>query len=392
MKIIGIVGLGYVGRPLGRAFYNKGATVIGVDIKDIDETFTVTKDYNQLRSCDAIIITVPTPLLEGSFTPDLSFIEASCTSTGKVLRKGQLVILESTTYPGTTREIVVPILEKESGLSAKEDFYVAYSPERVDPTELDKWPIEDVPRVLGGYTEKALYKAIEVYSIILKKIHKVSSCEVAEASKLLENSFRAVNIAFVNELKPVFSNMDIDIKEVIDAAKTKPFGYLPFYPSLGVGGHCIPVDPWYLSYKVSDEDCYVPSLIENSCIINERMYFYVLTVILKALNYVFGKKKVLIVGVAYKPDIDDDRNSPSYKLIKSLEEQNVKVDYHDPYIPEAKGMESVSLDNIEDYDCVVLCVAHHCLNLSDIAKRAKCLVDTTNSRWLKSYNNHYYAA
>ncbi|HTP14027.1 MAG TPA: nucleotide sugar dehydrogenase [Bacteroidota bacterium] len=355
--VVGVIGLGYVGLPLNLCFAEKKFHSIGFDIdrtkvdalnagqsyikhipsdrikKAKDSGFFVaTTDYSKLKDCDAILIAVPTPLNKNR-EPDMEFVVSSCEAVSRQLRKGQLVVLESTTYPGTTDELMVRILEK-SGLKANKDFYAAFSPEREDPNNRD-YRTETIPKVVGATSPDGLAVADKMYSQIVVRTVPVSSARVAESTKLVENIFRSVNIALVNELKMAFMKMDIDIWEVIEAAKTKPFGFMPFYPGPGLGGHCIPIDPFYLTWKAREYGV-ATRFIELAGEINTSMPSFVVQKVMDALNDI-GKplkgSKILVLGLAYKANVDDDRESPSYELMKELEEKGAIVEYHDPYVP-----------------------------------------------------------
>ncbi len=405
---IGIIGLGYVGLPLVIEFSRAGFNVTGFDIdqekvntlksgksyirhipseviRDL-KNFTPTTDFSKLSEMDCIIICVPTPLNEYR-EPDMSYVFNTAKTIAKYLRKGQLVVLESTTYPGTTDEDLRAILE-ESGLKAGVDFYLAYSPEREDPGNKE-FTTKKIPKVVGGFTPKCLELANTLYSQIVEKTVPVSSTKVAEATKLLENIYRAVNIALVNELKMLFDRMGIDIWEVIEAAKTKPFGFQAFYPGPGLGGHCIPVDPFYLTWKAREYD-FSTKFIELAGEINTSMPYYVVQKVIEALNQ-RGKPikgaKILILGLAYKKDVDDARESPSLVLIKLLKEKGAEVDYNDPYIPKPPKMRKYRLDkcsvelteeNLKKYDCVVIATDHSYYDPDFLLKHANLIVDTRN--------------
>ena len=411
---VGIIGLGYVGLPLVIEFCKQGFPVIGFDvdgkkvellkqgksyikhihsnkIKEIQ--FTPTTDFSQLKGCDCIIICVPTPLNKYR-EPDLSYVLNTTRTIARYLRKGQLIVLESTTYPGTTDEDMRAILE-ETGLKAGDDFYLAYSPEREDPANKD-FSTATIPKVVGGYTEKCLAVAKALYDSIVVKTVPVPSTKVAEATKLLENIYRAVNIALVNEMKMLFDRMGIDIWEVIEAAKTKPFGYQPFYPGPGLGGHCIPIDPFYLTWKAREYD-FSTRFIELAGEINTNMPYYVVQKAIDALNE-RGKSikgaRILILGLAYKKDVDDIRESPSLKVIEILEDKGAEVDYNDPYIPEPPKMrahrlekKSVALteDVLNKYDCVVILTDHSIYDPKFIVENSQLVVDTRNL--FKGFNN-----
>ena len=355
---IGIIGLGYVGLPLCVQFAKSGAQVLGIDldakktealnrgesyIKHIPaeivraQTNTgrleATTDSSRVNELDAVLICVPTPL-NNQREPDLSYVLNTAKSIAPHLPEGITVVLESTTYPGTTEDELRPILEKGSGMKAGERFYLAYSPEREDPGNPDS-QVAKIPKVIGGYTEACLEKATAVYRTAIETLVPVSSCRAAEATKLLENIFRCVNIALVNELKIIYQKMGIDIWEVIEAAKTKPFGYMPFYPGPGLGGHCIPIDPFYLSWKAKQLDMEA-RFIELAGEVNTAMPDYVISrceELLKRNGKTIDGSRILILGLAYKPNVDDDRESPSYVLMEKLESHGATVDYHDPHIP-----------------------------------------------------------
>ncbi len=409
---IGIIGLGYVGLPLVIEFSKAGFKVTGFDtdekktkylnkgmsyIKHIPSdkiktlrkngNFTATTDFSLLKKTDCIIICVPTPLTKHR-EPDLSYVLKTTETIAKYLREGQLISLESTTYPGTTDEDMRAILET-TGLKAGRDFYLAYSPEREDPNN-PHFSTATIPKVVGGYTKDCLEIADALYSAIVKKTVTVSSTKAAEASKLLENIYRAVNIALVNELKVLFDRMGIDVWEVINAAKTKPFGFQAFYPGPGLGGHCIPVDPFYLTWKARAYD-FNTKFIELAGDINTSMPYYVVEKVIGALN---GKgksiksSKVLIIGLAYKKDIDDVRESPSLKLIELLKDRGAKVDYNDPYIPKTHKMRKYDMkmrsvpltrERLKRYDCVVIATDHSCYDYKFIVNNAKIVVDTRNA-------------
>jgi len=410
---VGVVGLGYVGLPLAAAFAKAGLKVTGVDLdeskverlssgesyiervpsaelKALVESgaFRATTDHAALAGVDAVCICVPTPLAEGH-VPDLSAVEGTCRLIGDVLKPGQLVVLESTTYPGTTDEVVRPILEKASGLSAEKDFHLAFSPEREDPGNKTH-SIGTIPKVVGGVTAEATRAAAELYARVAPEVVRVSSARAAEATKMLENTYRAVNIALVNELKGIFEKLDIDIWEVIEAAKTKPFGFHAFYPGPGMGGHCIPVDPFYLWWKARTlgEDA---RFIELAGRVNVEMPRRVVARIESALSdrgRALKGARVLLLGAAYKPDIDDERESPFYEIAEGLIERGAEVSYHDPHIPRLRptrrhdlGLESVELtpDALSGADCVVIVTNHSAFDPREIVKHAKLVVDTRNA-------------
>jgi UDP-N-acetyl-D-glucosamine dehydrogenase len=410
-----IVGLGYVGLPLSLQFARSGVTVLGLDIdqakveslnrgqsyiKHIESsaiaemlkagTFSASTDFSQIREVEAVIICVPTPLNKNR-EPDISYIIETGKAIAPHLQKGALVVLESTTYPGTTDEDLRAVLESGSKMKAGVDFHLAFSPEREDPGNPDS-KVAVIPKVVGGYTPACLEKAKALYSKAIKTLVPVSSCRAAEATKLLENTFRSVNIALVNELKMVYSAMDIDVWEVINAAKTKPFGFMPFYPGPGLGGHCIPIDPFYLTWKAREYGQNT-RFIELAGEVNTAMPEYVVHRTAEALNEdrksVKGSK-ILIIGLAYKADVDDERESPSYVLMEMLKRRGAQVAYYDPYVPVIRptrehphwaGVKSVSWDRrtIESYDLVLIATKHSCINYSELADWSRCIVDTRNA-------------
>lgn len=407
---VAVVGLGYVGLPLCLAFARAGAKALGIDvdrakvdrlssgqsyIKHIAPAdvaaavtarhFRATADFAEAALADAVLICVPTPLTANR-TPDLSYVAGTARSLAPHLRRGQLVVLESTTYPGTTEEVVRPILEEGSGLVAGRDFHLAFSPEREDPGN-PRSRLSEVPKVVGGLTPACRDRAAELYRRIVKDVVPVSSCGVAEATKLTENIFRAVNIALVNELKMIYSQMGINVWEVIDAAATKPFGYMPFYPGPGLGGHCIPIDPFYLTWKALEYGQRT-RLIELAGEINTAMPEYVVARVIDALNDA-GKpvrgSRVLLLGLAYKANVDDDRESPSYEIMKLLEKRGAVVAYNDPHVPVIQAGRShhdvagrKSLPVTADHDVLVLCTAHEEYRTFDFAKLGVPLVDCRN--------------
>ena len=400
---IGIIGMGYVGIPLGIEFSNKKLKVIGFDtdkqkVDDINSGKQImkhisqelmaefikggskaTSDFEELKNVDCILMCVPTPL-DIYEQPDMSYVKKATKTISENLKKGQLVILESTTYPGTTKEIIKPILE-ESGLTAGDDFFLAYSPEREDPGNKD-FSVSKIPKVIGGLTEKCLTVANVLYSEIITKTIKVSSPETAEATKLMENIFRAVNIAMVNELKLIFERMNINIWEVIEAADSKPFGFMPFYPGPGMGGHCIPIDPFYLSWKAKEYNTEA-KFIELAGEINRKMTENVSHRIGKALND-HGKSirnsNILVLGLAYKKDIDDMRESPALKIIDLLNFKGANVSYHDPYIKNSKEIKYVELneENLTKADAVLITTDHSNVDYECVGKHAKLVIDTRN--------------
>lgn len=412
---IGIVGLGYVGLPLSLQFARCGVTVLGLDIdpakitslnkgqsyiKHIesdaiakmisDGKFSASSDFSRVKELDAVIICVPTPLNKNR-EPDISYILATGRAIAPHLTKGTLVVLESTTYPGTTDEDLRGVLEEGSGLKAGTDFHLAFSPEREDPGNPDS-KVASIPKVIGGYTPACLEKAKTLYSAAIKTLVPVSSCRAAEATKLLENTFRGVNIALVNELKIVYTAMGIDVWEVINAAKTKPFGFMAFYPGPGLGGHCIPIDPFYLTWKAREYGQHT-RFIELAGEINTAMPDYVVNRVAEALNESSKSIKgsrVLVVGLAYKADVDDERESPSYVLMEMLKHRGANVDYYDPYVPVIKptrehahwaGTRSVAWDRktVESYDLVLISTKHSSVNYQELAQWSRCIVDTRNA-------------
>ena len=412
---IAIVGLGYVGLPLSLQFARSNTTVLGLDIdkakvkslmagrsyiKHIESSaiaegvksgrFSASTDFSLVKEVEAVIICVPTPLNKNR-EPDISYILETGKSIAPHLSRGTLVVLESTTYPGTTDEDLRRVLEEGSGLKAGVDFHLAFSPEREDPANPNS-VVATIPKVVGGLTPACLEKAKAVYGRAIKTLVPVSSCRVAEAAKLTENIFRSVNIALVNELKMVYTAMGIDVWEVINAAKTKPFGFMPFYPGPGLGGHCIPIDPFYLSWKTKE---YVQNtrFIELAGEVNSAMPEYVVQQVVAALNArrkAVNGAKVLVLGLAYKADVDDDRESPSYVLMTLLKERGAAVSYYDPYVPVIKltrehpqwaGVKSVGWDvkTIKSFDLVLIATKHSSVDYASLAKWASCIVDTRNA-------------
>ncbi len=410
---VGIVGLGYVGLPLVNAFINAGFKTIGYDvdptkirrlaagesyIKHIASewianciqqgTFEPTAEMSRLDEADAILICVPTPLSE-SRDPDLTYVESTAREIAKTLRRGQLIVLESTTYPGTTRDVVLPILA-QTGLDIGTDVFLAYSPEREDPGNPD-FSANRIPKVVGGMNSQSLELALTLYGHAVVRTVPVSSCEVAEACKILENTYRSVNIAMVNELKVLFDRMGLDVWEVIDAAKTKPFGFQAFYPGPGLGGHCIPIDPFYLSWVARKHE--LPTrFIELAGEINASMPIYVVQRVADALNE-FGKpvrgSRIGILGMAYKKDIDDPRESPSFKLMELLVKRGAVVTYNDPFIPSLPAMrhfdvpelssEDLSPAWLAEQDCVLIATDHSAYDWNFITQHARLIVDTRNA-------------
>lgn len=410
--VIGVVGLGYVGLPLLMEFVEQGFNTIGFDIdqfkvdklnagesyiKHIDEDrvksvratklFEASSDFKRIKEVDCILICVPTPLTKHR-EPDVSYISGTAETLSKNIREGQFIVLESSTYPGTTEEILKPILEK-SGLKGDKDFWVAFSPEREDPNN-PNFNTRTIPKVIGANTEYARQLASALYEKVIVKTVPVSSSQAAEATKLLENIFRSVNIAMVNEMKMIFDKMGIDVWEVINAASTKPFGFMPFYPGPGLGGHCIPIDPFYLTWKAREFEMNT-RFIELAGEVNTSMPHWVVSKVMDALNdheKSIKGSKILLLGAAYKKDIDDPRESPSFKLIEIMLEKGALVDYNDPLIPELPDMraydikkKSVALtpENLAAYDCVLISTDHTAYDWDFIVKHSKLVVDTRNA-------------
>jgi UDP-N-acetyl-D-glucosamine dehydrogenase len=410
---VGVVGLGYVGLPLVLSFSKPGFKLIGFDVdqKKVDtllagesyirhieasslapiiesKQFVPTTDFGAIHDCDAVLLCVPTPLSENR-EPDMSYVEATARTIGPHLRQGQLVVLESTTYPGTTKGILKSILEAESGLKAGDDFYLAYSPEREDPGN-PKYGTTSIPKVVGGLSSACSEVACELYKQAIDKVVPVSSTEVAETTKLLENIFRSVNIALVNELKVLCHEMGIDVWEVIEAASTKPFGYMPFFPGPGLGGHCIPIDPFYLTWKAREYGLST-RFIELAGEVNTSMPRYVVERLAEALNEhkkPINGSKILVLGLAYKKDVDDQRESPSLILIEMLRERGAEVSYHDPYVAKTHKMrkhdlqlESTALtdDSVTKADVVLISTDHSCIDYDWVCRNASLVVDTRNA-------------
>jgi UDP-N-acetyl-D-glucosamine dehydrogenase len=402
---VGIVGAGYVGVPLAQVFAEAGRSVLLVDrnaervatlnrgesyIEDVptdvmrvlvaEHGLRATTDYDELRDCDAILIALPTPLSKQR-EPDLSIVTGAVEQIAARLRPGHLVVLESTTYPGTTREEVLPRLE-ESGLKVGEGFHLAFSPERVDPGRED-WTTRNVPKVVGGITPACTDRAAALYEGAVETVHRVSSPEAAELTKLLENIFRSVNIALVNELAQLCDRMNIDVWEVVGAAATKPFGFMSFKPGPGLGGHCIPIDPFYLTWKAREYGFYT-EFIELAGKVNENMPYYCRSLVSQALNHGAEKSlkgsKVLVLGVAYKPNIGDMRESPALKLIELLRNAGADVSYHDPHVPEIPdlGLASVPLEP-ERYDCVTIVTDHDGIDYGALVDDGAVVVDFRNA-------------
>ncbi|TES94265.1 MAG: nucleotide sugar dehydrogenase [Desulfobacteraceae bacterium] len=408
---IGIIGLGYVGLPLAIHFGQKGFNVIGFDLdtRKIDKIlhgesyikhipadtireltnakqFDVTIDFSRLSEADCILICVPTPLSD-KMEPDLSYILETTKTIAENIRRGQLVVLESTTYPGTTEEVLLPRLESND-MKVGKDFFLAFSPEREDPGN-KKFAATNIPKVVGGITSSCLEVATALYNAITRSV-PVSSTQVAELTKLLENTFRSVNIALVNELKILAHKMGIDLFEVIDAAATKPFGYTPFYPGPGLGGHCIPIDPFYLAWKAKEYD-FSTRFIQLAGEINVSMPYYVIEKTVEALNK--NKKslngsRILVIGIAYKKDVDDDRESPGYAIMKMLLEKGAVVIYNDPWIPKLQAtrkydfkMEStpISPEVLAEMDAVIIITDHSAYDFAEIVKHSNLVIDTRNA-------------
>jgi UDP-N-acetyl-D-glucosamine dehydrogenase len=412
---VAVIGLGYVGIPLALVAANAGFEVLGFDINEprveqinrgesfikhisaesvrrVVETkrFAATADFNRLSEPDAILICVPTPLTRHR-EPDLSYVETTAHAVAARLRRGQLIVLESTTYPGTTEEVIKPILEA-TGLRSGADFYLAFSPEREDPGNPD-FGTAGIPKIVGGDGPDALALADALYSQLVRRTVPVSSTATAEAVKLTENIFRAVNIALVNELKVVYDAMGIDVWEVIDAAKTKPFGFMAFYPGPGLGGHCIPIDPFYLTWKAREFDI-ATRFIELAGEVNTRMPGYVVDRLIESVDRRLGKAMngacVLILGLAYKKNVDDLRESPALRLIEMIERRGATVDYHDPFIPELPrtrehsalaGRRSVILtpETISTYDAILIATDHDAVDYQMVVSNSKLVIDTRNA-------------
>ena len=410
---VGVIGLGYVGLPLIDAYVNAGFHAIGFDVDNkktnilnagesyiahINDSviqnwlnkkqFDATTDMERLTEADVILICVPTPLSD-SRDPDLKYVESTTRAIAKTLRPGQLIVLESTTYPGTTRDVMLPILT-EAGLQAGEDFFLAYSPEREDPGN-PNFTAGTIPKVVGGLEPNSLELASAFYKQAITQVVPVNSCEVAEACKILENTYRSINIAMVNELKMLFQKIGIDVWEVIDAAKTKPFGFQAFYPGPGLGGHCIPIDPFYLSWVARKHE--IPTkFIELAGEINTSMPMYVVHRLAEALNAV-GKpikgSKIGVLGVAYKKDVDDPRESPSFKLIELLAERGAVITYSDPHIPSLPRMRSFNVPELnseeltKEYlaslDCALIATDHTAFDWEHIMANCEIVVDTRNA-------------
>src|SRR6266850_920065 len=393
---IAIIGLGYVGLPLCLQFAKSGVFVLGLDIDPIKVKkinagrLQASADFRGVKEVEAVIICVPTPLNKNR-EPDISYILATGEAIAPHLQKGTLVVLESTTYPGTTDEELKAALENGSNLKAGVDFHLAFSPEREDPGNPNS-KVGTIPKIVGGLTDGCRKKAVALYSQAIEKIVPVSSCRAAEAAKLLENIFRSVNIALVNELKIVYGAMGIDIWEVIEAAKTKPFGFMPFYPGPGLGGHCIPIDPFYLTWKAREYGQNT-RFIELAGEINSAMPEHVVHRVADTLNSQqksINGSRILVLGLAYKPNVDDERQSPSYVLMDLLQNRGAEVAYYDPYVPVIKptrehpqfaGRKSVewSRATLENFDVVLIATNHSSVNYNELGEWARCIVDTRNA-------------
>jgi UDP-N-acetyl-D-glucosamine dehydrogenase len=409
--VLGVIGLGYVGLPLVLLYEESGFPVIGFDVDPakpeklnhgetyirhigaervrrafVDGKATAVTDFRRLDECDAILVCVPTPLGPHR-EPDLRYVRMTAETIAQHLRPGQLVVLESTTYPGTTREELLPRFEA-GGLRCGTDFFLAFSPEREDPGN-ERFQTRNIPKVVGGIDEASLRAAAAMYRGAIDTVHEVSSAEVAESSKLLENIFRAVNIALVNEMKVIFDRMGINVWEVIEAAKTKPFGFMPFYPGPGLGGHCIPLDPFYLTWKAAEYGVWA-RFIELAGEVNTSMPRFVVAKVAEAVNAdgrsIVGAK-VLVLGLSYKADIDDDRESPSFELIELLQERGAEVAYCDPFVPVARKGRKHDLDlasvpctaeEFAHYDAVLISTGHSAFKDPELYSRAKLVIDTRN--------------
>ena len=412
---IAVVGLGYVGLPLSLQFARSRVSVLGIDVDPLKVQllnngqsyikhilpsavaelvksckFSASTDFSRIKEVEAVIVCVPTPLTKNR-EPDISFILDTGRAIAPHLRKGTLVVLESTTYPTTTDEDLRAVLEEGSGMKAGTDFHLAFSPEREDPAN-EQSGVKLIPKVVGGYTPTCLDRAMALYRTAIDTVVPVSSCRVAEATKLLENIFRSVNIALVNELKLVYAAMGIDIWEVIEAARTKPFGFMPFYPGPGLGGHCIPIDPFYLTWKAREYGQHT-RFIELAGEINTRMPEHVVHRVGDALNSQqksINGSRILVLGLAYKPNVDDERQSPSYVLMDLLQDRGAEVAYHDPYVPVIKptrehprsaGRKSIQWNRttIENFDLVLIATNHSSVNYHELGEWARCIVDTRNA-------------
>lgn len=409
--VVGIIGLGYVGLPLAVAFARKGVQILGFEksVKKTDavnagknyigditgeelamvvagKKLSATTDFSRIKECDAAIICVPTPL-DKFKKPDMRFIEASCVDIGRNMKTGTFVSLESTTYPTTTEDFMKPILERESGKKEGEDFWLCFSPERVDPGNKD-YKTDNTPKVVGALGEQAREIALALYGIAIQHLYPVSSPRAAEMVKILENTYRLVNISLINELALLSGKMDINIWEVIEAAKTKPYGFQAFYPGPGIGGHCIPLDPFYLEYIAKGFN-FDLTMINTAGNINNLMPYRIMNKIMFALNRqgkAMNGSTILFLGVAYKPDIDDPRESPALLVMEAVARKGAKVLYHDPYIPEVADDHGQSWSGVEltdeaiaSADCVVFTTNHACFDVERIVAKAKLVVDTRNA-------------
>jgi UDP-N-acetyl-D-glucosamine dehydrogenase len=403
---VAVIGAGYVGMPHAHTFAEAGKKVLLVDlltdvvdainrgeshISDVpsevlkplveDGRISATTDFAKVADAGAIVIAVPTPLSRQR-EPDVTYIQSAARDVAPHLHKGHLVVLESTTYPGTTRDVLQPVLEEGSGLKAGQDFHLAYAPERVDPGRVD-FTTATTPKVVGGIDEASTDAAAELYGAAIENIVRVSSPEAAELTKLLENIFRSVNIALVNELARLCGRMKIDVWEVIDAAATKPFGFMSFKPGPGLGGHCIPIDPFYLTWKAREYD-FTTEFIELAGKVNQSMPYYCRSLISQALNHGAGKSlagsKILVLGVSYKPDIGDMRESPALKIIELIRNAGADVSYHDPHVPELRelGMKSVALEP-KAYDAVVIVTDHSSIDYDELVEEANLIIDFRNA-------------
>jgi UDP-N-acetyl-D-glucosamine dehydrogenase len=410
---VGVIGLGYVGLPLVNVFHHAGFQVIGFDIDPkkvealkkgksyighipdsrVDELcddgrFEPTTDFSRMAEVDTVSICVPTPLTDNR-EPDLTYVEATGRSIAPFLRKGQLIVLESTTYPGTTHEVLQPILEAGSGLRAGEDFFLAYSPEREDPGN-PNFSTSTIPKVVGGLNAESGKLAAELYGQIATRVVPVSSMEVAEACKILENTYRAVNIALVNEMKILFDRMGLSIWEVIEAAKTKPFGFQAFYPGPGLGGHCIPIDPFYLTW-LARRFGLTTRFIELAGEVNSNMPHYVVDQVIRSLNHAERSVKgsrIAIIGIAYKKDVDDPRESPAFEIIEELLKLGAHITYHDPHIPQMPRMrkhqismesQPLTADYLAAQDCVVIVTDHSAVDWNLVLEHARLVIDPRNA-------------
>ncbi len=406
---IAVIGLGYVGLPLAVEFAKSGLEVIGIErklsrvsavnnaksyIDDVPDKILqkvvrsgklkAYQNYEEIKDTQAVVICVPTPLTKNK-TPDISYIVSVSENIAAFLKKGMLVVLESTTYPGTTEEVVLPILAK-TGLKPGEDFYLAFSPERIDPGN-KKYHTGDIPKVVGGINEKSTEMAASLYKLIVPSVFKVSSPRAAEMAKLLENTFRLVNVALVDELAMLSEKIGIDIWEVIEAAKTKPYGFMPFYPGPGIGGHCIPIDPFYLLWKAKEYDVDL-SFIELAEKVNDSMPEYVINKISYALNShkkPINGSKILILGVSYKKDISDIRESPALKIISKLMKWGANISYYDPFVPQISvngknfySLDKLTVDSLSNADCTVILTDHSLINYEFVFEYSDLIVDTRN--------------